>query len=257
MPAGDCAGCFAARSVDRLGRSLADDGRDQEAIEAHRRAIELKPEFAEAYVGLGNALFAIDAIEAAATAFRRAIALKPGEAAAHGNLGNLYKEQGRLDEAIAAYREALALNPAQAHIHGNLILAAKYHPVHYTEGLAVGARVEQRKARRAAAEIHGHVRELHVGCQAAIADRCFAGFSGTSGGAVLLPLLQNHDRREVEVFAYAQSTKRMITQVAAVTVDVWRGTVGVSDSDGGNGAAGWDRYPGGWRWHTGQPPADF
>jgi len=39
---------------------------------------------------------------------RRAIALKPDYAEAHNNLGNLLQDQGKLDDAIASFHTALA-----------------------------------------------------------------------------------------------------------------------------------------------------
>jgi predicted TPR repeat methyltransferase len=57
---------------------LYDKGRLEEAIAAHRQAIRLKPDYAEAYNNLGAALQRVGQKEAAAAAYRQAIRLKPG-----------------------------------------------------------------------------------------------------------------------------------------------------------------------------------
>ena len=49
--------------------------------------------------------------EEAIDAYRQAIALRPGHAESHANLGNALESLGRIDEAIAAYRRAIALRP--------------------------------------------------------------------------------------------------------------------------------------------------
>ena len=53
-----------------MGNALKDQGKLEEAIEAYKKALSLKPDYAEAYSNMGNAL----------------------------------KDQGKLDEAIEAYK---------------------------------------------------------------------------------------------------------------------------------------------------------
>ena len=57
--------------------------------------------------------------EAAASACRRAIQLKPNYAEAHNNLGNALRDQGHLSEAIAACRRAIQFEPNCAGAHSN------------------------------------------------------------------------------------------------------------------------------------------
>ena len=58
--------------------------------------------------------------------YRRALELKPDYAEAHNNLGIALKEQGNLDEAIACYRRALELKPDYAEAHSNLLFTLQY-----------------------------------------------------------------------------------------------------------------------------------
>ncbi len=54
---------------------------------------------------------------------RRALELKPNLAEAHHNLGVLFMGRGKLDEAVACYRRALELKPDCAEAHHNLGVA--------------------------------------------------------------------------------------------------------------------------------------
>ena len=48
---------------------------------------------------------------------RRALELKPDYAEAHNDLGNAFYEQGKLDEAVVRYRRALELKPDYRRCH--------------------------------------------------------------------------------------------------------------------------------------------
>ena len=97
-----------------------EQGKLDEAVACYRRALELKPDYAEAHNNLGNALKDQGKLDEAVACYRRALELKPDFAEAHNNLGNALKEQGKLDEAVACYRRALELKPDFAEAHGNL-----------------------------------------------------------------------------------------------------------------------------------------
>lgn len=64
-----------------------------------RLAVEL-PDAAEAHFGLGNALARMGRVDAAASAFRRAVALRPGYAEALANLGGLTNDEAMTRRAL-------------------------------------------------------------------------------------------------------------------------------------------------------------
>ncbi|NNM88364.1 MAG: tetratricopeptide repeat protein [Phycisphaerae bacterium] len=81
----------------------------EEAIAVFRRAIDLKPDCAEACAGLGAALAENGQYDPAVAALRQAIELKPGDAGAQANLGLALRQLGRLTEAIETLCAAIAL----------------------------------------------------------------------------------------------------------------------------------------------------
>ena len=109
-----------AEAHNNLGNALKEQGKLDEAVACCRRALELKPDYAEAHNNLGVALKEQGKLDEAIACYRRALELKPDFAEAHNNLGNALKDQGKLDEAVACYRRALELKPDYAEAHNNL-----------------------------------------------------------------------------------------------------------------------------------------
>ena len=102
-----------------FGLLCTTQGRLQEAIEAYRHAIAIRPDFADAYINLGTVVLALGQREEAVALYRHAIAINPENAMAFGNLGKALQDLGRIDEAIAAYRAGIAREPGNAVIHVN------------------------------------------------------------------------------------------------------------------------------------------
>ena len=109
-----------AEAHSNLGLALTDQGKLDGAVAACRKALGLRPDYAEAHNNLGNALTNKGELEEAVVAYRKALKLKPDYAEAHNNLGNALKNQGKLDEAVAAYHKALELKPDYDEAHDNL-----------------------------------------------------------------------------------------------------------------------------------------
>ena len=103
-----------------LGITLQELGKLEEAVASYRKAIALKPDYTEAHYNLGNTLQELGKLEEAEASYRKAIALKPDYADAHSNLGITLRELGRSKDAEASYRKAIALKPDYADAHSNL-----------------------------------------------------------------------------------------------------------------------------------------
>ena len=70
-------------------------GRLQESEARLRRAMELKPDYAEAHYNLANTLAAQGKLDEAAALYRRGLALAPNVANGHNNLGTALERQGK------------------------------------------------------------------------------------------------------------------------------------------------------------------
>ncbi|MCU0543800.1 MAG: tetratricopeptide repeat protein [Oscillatoriaceae cyanobacterium Prado104] len=105
-----------------MGNIQQATGQLEEAMRLYSDAISLNPDFAEAYANLGSMLYKQGRLVEAVVNYEKAIALKPNLAAAYWNLAGILKHQGNLDAAAAAQQKALALNPnlAEVEFHANL-----------------------------------------------------------------------------------------------------------------------------------------
>ena len=98
-------------------------GQLDEAIAHYRKALEIKPDYAEAHNNLGNALASRGQVDEAIAHYQKALEIKPDYAEAHNNLGMALASRGQVDEAIAQYRKALEIKPDLAEAHNNLGMA--------------------------------------------------------------------------------------------------------------------------------------
>jgi tetratricopeptide (TPR) repeat protein len=94
-----------------------------EAVDAYRQAIKTAPEWIEAHINLGTALFHLGRWEESRQAFRTAVAIDRSHALAHFNLGCICDRLGETDRAIEEFRAALSCAPDMAEAHLNLALA--------------------------------------------------------------------------------------------------------------------------------------
>ena len=92
----------------------------------YKRALELKPDYAEAHNNLGNVLRDWVKLTEAVACYKRALALQPRYAHAHNNLGIVLQDQGKLNEAMGLYERALALKPDYADACSNLCFCLNY-----------------------------------------------------------------------------------------------------------------------------------
>jgi protein O-GlcNAc transferase len=109
-----------AEACNDLGIALASQNQLPEAIAMFRQALTIRADFADALNNLGSALGTLGRQEEAGAAFRQAIAMRPNDAVAYNNLGHSLWSQGKYDEALTACMRAFFLNPNRADIHNNL-----------------------------------------------------------------------------------------------------------------------------------------
>jgi tetratricopeptide (TPR) repeat protein/TolB-like protein len=83
-----------------------------QAVEAYQRAIELRPFYGDAYVGLGDARAAKGEADEAVLTYQKALRYNPGNPRVHMSLGKIYyAEKGLYYESVNSYKKALELDP--------------------------------------------------------------------------------------------------------------------------------------------------
>jgi tetratricopeptide (TPR) repeat protein len=105
----------AQREVDgrlHTGHALAADGKNEAARKEYRTALVLRPECAEAYLGLAYLSFVDGQLDLTAAFYERAATIDPLSADAEYGWGRALVEAGRADEAVPHLRRAAQLDPA-------------------------------------------------------------------------------------------------------------------------------------------------
>ena len=214
-----------------LGNVQWDMARFDEAIATFREAIRLAPDSALAYNNLGSTLLEKHDLDGAAKAFRAALQCNPDHADAHSNLGNTDKDRALPEKAVASYRTASELRPESASLHSNLVYAMYFLP-----GENAGAiRQEQARWNERHAAPHRAGRLAH-GNERTPSRRLKIGYVSPDFCThpvffFISPLLEAHDRREVEVHGYSCVPRPdAATEVIRHSCDVWRDARGMSDA---------------------------
>lgn len=213
-----------------MGNAVHAQGRLSEAEESYRQAIKLKPDFVESYNNLGINLHKQGRLSEAETCCRTALTFRPDYAEAYNNLGLTLQDRGQPVEAETCYRRALELKADYSEAFSNLLFLLNYHPDKSCEeifeeyknfnarfGLPFNKiwlphRNQLEKNRRLKVGYVSPQFDLHPVCN------------------FLEPLLAHHDKRIVEVYAYAELSRDDDATARYKTyVDHWIPTKGMTD----------------------------
>ena len=100
-----------ATDLYRRGETLLELKRYQDALAAYIRAVELRPEYAEAWKGQGNTLLELKRYQDALEAYDKAIQIQPNNLDAWTGRGKALDHLQRYEEAIASFDGALKIQP--------------------------------------------------------------------------------------------------------------------------------------------------
>ncbi|MEG5066020.1 tetratricopeptide repeat protein [Microcoleus sp. B3-A4] len=110
-----------ARAYKIWGNARQAQGKVEEAKNCYAKAIELDPDFAEAYTNLGTLYAQEQQWQSAIAFYQKAICLQPNLASTYRNLARVWTQMGQLSEADECWFKAYSLEPAKAtpeeHIH--------------------------------------------------------------------------------------------------------------------------------------------
>jgi protein O-GlcNAc transferase len=218
-----------AEALNNLANVYQELQNPVEAIACYRRAAVLRPDSPEIFNNLGNVLKETGQLDYALAAQHRAVVLRPDYADAYNNLANTLKDTRRLDQALACYDSALAINPSHVVAHSGKVYTLHFHPESTPASLAAAHREWNARHAAKVPRMASHRntanpdRRLRIGYVS-------PDFRDHVVGRFLLPLLANHDHRQVELFAYASVT-RPDAQVGRFKnhFETWRDVAHLSD----------------------------
>jgi len=105
---------------NNLGNILFHNGDIDAGMSHLRRALEIRPNYAEAHYNLGVLLEQKGQAAEAFSEFQTAVKINPNFPEAHNDLGVAFSQKGQRQEAIAQFEEALRLKPDFADAQDNL-----------------------------------------------------------------------------------------------------------------------------------------
>ena len=103
--------------INLLGTAFKAQGKLAEAVASYDQAIELKPDYINAYYNRGITLQELGKLAEAVASYDQAIQFKPDYAEAYYNRGITLQEMGQLAEAVSSYDQAIELKPNYAEAH--------------------------------------------------------------------------------------------------------------------------------------------
>ena len=249
-----------AGSHFNLAQAISAGGETARAMEAVDRALSLQPRYAQAWNQRGVILMSMGRTDDAVDAFSRAVQFQPGLAIAFNNLGVAEQKRFHFDKAIAAHRRAIELQNNYGDAYGNLAQALSMsgepdaaletyrlarqraadrrcmssmmfflhtHPDFDAKAIAREHRDwEDTFARPLYSQIAPHTNDRNPDRRLRVAYLS-ADLNENPAGRFMLPVLENHDRDQVEIVCYynlAQSdamTNRLKTH-ADEWHEIWR-----------------------------------
>ena len=218
-----------AEAYNNLGNAFQEKKDFDGAIHCYQSAIKLNPRYHKAFNNLGNACQRQGNLNQAIVCYQKAIELSPGYCEAFNNTGNALVEFGKIPDAIAAYSKALDLDPAFHVAHSNLLLALQYD-INFDPSSHFAMALKWRQQHAADQFRFAFSENFTGGQRRSKIGYISPDFRQHSVAFFILPLLLNHDRRQVEVFCYStgKSTDFMTAKIRMLC-EHWRPVTGLSD----------------------------
>ena len=114
-----------AEAYYNMGNALNGKGEPKAAIVSYKKALSIKPDYAEAHYNLGVALYGEGDLETAIDNYNIAVLIKPDYAEAYNNMGAAQKDKGDLEAALGSYKQALLIKPDYFEAYNNMGVALR------------------------------------------------------------------------------------------------------------------------------------
>ncbi len=214
-----------------LAETLRLGGRSDHAAAWYRMALTLDPRLANAHTALGAIHADAGRFDEAIDELRRALEMDRGFHVARSYLATALGDTGLLGESQAMYREAVALCPDDPALHSALLFNMPFWPNVTAREMLVEARAwNDRHARPLAAHALPHENERSPDRRLRI-GYVSADFRTHVQALFTVPLLQNHDRGEFEIFCYSSVSKLdNLTERIRGYADVFRDVATLDDA---------------------------
>jgi tetratricopeptide (TPR) repeat protein len=111
-----------------IGNALASKGDLDAAVRHYTKAVELRPDYADAHFDLANAFLREGRPDESIAEFEKTLAIQPDDAEAHSSLGNALLQKGLLRLAMDHYEKAIAGSPPSVFALNNLAWILSTHP---------------------------------------------------------------------------------------------------------------------------------
>ncbi|MBD2293175.1 tetratricopeptide repeat protein [Anabaena sphaerica FACHB-251] len=214
-----------------IGCVLQNQKYHSEAISSYRRALKIDPNYIDALKNLGYVYYKTGQIDLAKECFQKSLQIDPNHGETYELLGFLAGEQGKLLECINLLNEALKINPNNSKLHScflyNLSSLTSFTPQQILDSAQLW--YQQQVVNQWLPTLSNHnnnrnpQRRLRIGYIS-------PDFRRHSVSAFIKPVLQHHDRTQVEVFCYGEVNEPdAITDEIIDICHAWRSTVGLSD----------------------------
>jgi len=221
-----------ANAYQNFGSLLIETGQTKDGIHALRRAIKIQPNHAQAFANLSAGLNIQSQHQDAAEAARRALEIAPDLADAQNNLGAALRALGDHTGAEAAYRRAASLDPTHSKAHSNLIYSLDFNAAYdVRDHQAERQRWYQKHGKPLSSKIHPHSNEATAKrrLQIGYVSADFRHHSATNGFG---PMLLSYDHSEFDIVCYACNFEQdSVTERFRVVATKWRNCARMNDAE--------------------------
>jgi protein O-GlcNAc transferase len=215
--------------ISNTGVVYLDVGQYAEALKLFHLALKINPDSSRIYLNISASYREMGELEAAKNAIISALDLDPSYAEAYNNLGIIKMNTMDHDGAELAFREAYRLDPKYSNVLSNLLFLLNYHPTKKIDQIAneylnlVSAHYPTKPYLKSAFSAPILGRKLRIGYVS-------ADFKKHSIRHFILPVLENHNKQNFELFGYSNlRVEDSWTGRFKSAFDFWRPIIGQSD----------------------------